>query len=769
MSLRKCRKLLLNKYVNRFEPELIKDLPKLVQENSYELKNSISARIETFAKDLGVNKSQAKEMLSKVQQLGKYMATNEAGNMLLKNSFAIFVTATGMEPTREQEAKLSTLASLYALENMNQTDRKTLFDMLKKDQKGVENLIRLLATTRNQEEAKLTAMLDDIEANGRNMNNPMYKQYLRVKLNHYENFIPMLPIKNASLIVAPDSDEAYLRTLGYVKQGAYTNPLGYKGKGAHSYYYSTLKTQAEVREGLFNTASPTYMGVFLNTGTSVQGTDADKITDSKQIARIMLNKESSTNGDYLTPVYEVINGVIQVTGFERAFNAKQKQLFFKNIELPDMIGVMQGRQFEEIVSSVFNYKVADLVVSQTTEDELPECVDLTDYKHLNPIHREAISRIPSDVYAYMRELSKERGLGDHIYVRKDLLDDVIGYRKFSIAEAFHPEKSDYNKKFLQNVEKALTFFCGKNAMRIALRGEDGLQGIVSWAKATIIVRSVKVCAINAVGNIYHLHANGVSFGEIFKYLPVIYRECETYAESFRKMRMLDTLIGMAETEEQRKQLLFQKKAEEAHIQSLRIAPILDEFSIINDLARSKEDLTLVRGQYGEWIQDYIVKNLPDAVVNTGRYALMTQDTALFEGLEKATQYGDFIAKAILYQHWIRTGRYTPKDARKRILTEFVDYDRSKGRTREYFEAIGAGWFLDYKIKIMAVLQTLIRDHPLRALMTVTFPHPSFVAGDTGNVLTDSLLAQILGIHPWSNIGFGFLKLAWDSLPLWWIL
>jgi hypothetical protein len=66
--------------------------------------------------------------------------------------------------------------------------------------------------------------------------------------------------------------------------------------------------------------------------------------------------------------------------------------------------------------------------------------------------------------------------------------------------------------------------------------------------------------------------------------------------------------------------------------------------------------------------------------------LITKDTALFKGLNRMVQYGDFTAKAVLYDHLKAKGGMSEREILDVISEEFVNYNRLPGRGRERRQA-----------------------------------------------------------------------------------
>jgi len=130
-----------------------------------------------------------------------------------------------------------------------------------------------------------------------------------------------------------------------------------------------------------------------------------------------------------------------------------------------------------------------------------------------------------------------------------------------------------------------------------------------------------------------------------------------------------------------------------------------------------------------------------------------------------TQYGDFIAKAILYDHLTKNKGQDKEKVLDRISEEFVNYNRNAGRGRDYLESMGMLWFMNYKIRIMKIAIRTMRDRPLTALM-YTFGLGPLLSIDTvssgslaGAWWRDSLGYAVgpemgidsFGMNPWVNM------------------
>ena len=190
-----------------------------------------------------------------------------------------------------------------------------------------------------------------------------------------------------------------------------------------------------------------------------------------------------------------------------------------------------------------------------------------------------------------------------------------------------------------------------------------------------------------------------------------------------------------------------------------------EYNTIADVGDTPADLQLSMGRWGDYIEDK-VNQLPKSIRTAGKYAIISRDTALYRGLEKGVQYGDFIAKAILYKHLMSQPLANEDRVLDRIRYEFVNYDMLAGRSREYLENIGLLWFYNFKLRTTRVAFSMLRNNPLHALVFLGMPNIS----DIGSPLTDNLLSKILGGGILGSVGPGmgldfFTKNLWGQMFL----
>ena len=108
---------------------------------------------------------------------------------------------------------------------------------------------------------------------------------------------------------------------------------------------------------------------------------------------------------------------------------------------------------------------------------------------------------------------------------------------------------------------------------------------------------------------------------------------------------------------------------------------------------------------------------------------------------------------------------TEREALDVILEEFVQYNRLPGRSRDGLESLGLLWFWNYKLRIMKVMGTMVRERPFSALLMMGNVGPaagidSVASGSLAGAWLDGRLGYSIGpgmgfnapfLNPWLNL------------------
>jgi hypothetical protein len=344
--------------------------------------------------------------------------------------------------------------------------------------------------------------------------------------------------------------------------------------------------------------------------------------------------------------------------------------------------------------------------------------------------------------------------------------DAIGYRAASVGDLWSGN-SYLNPKVTKEAQRLLMGAFGKDAYRYLVRGEQVIQGLVADAKTTIVVRSVVVPAVNFLSNIYQMISRGIPIAYISKMMPRMLNEARYYTNNRLRLNELEAELRAAETNEpEAKRLRAKIQVINDQFKRLSIWPLIEagEFSSISETGLDVNEALLADGKLSDFIERQVDK-LPPSVRTLAKYGIVSKDTALYKGLQRSVEYGDFMAKAILYHHLIGKKGLSQKDALARVTEEYVNYDRLPGRQRGYAESIGLLWFWNFKIRILKVAINTLRNNPLHLLLASMLPAPTMF-GTVGLPTDDNILTGLVEGKLDNSVGPGQGLRAWSLNPWW---
>lgn len=667
----------------------------------------------------------------KSKQLAQYMINGTVGNNLLRNATAISRLLGERKTTRSvvDVAQLDKLITLYALEAMNKTDREMLSSLAQTEIEGMDFATSYLVGQRKDEMAKA-------------------KSDNRATLNQYKGYIPGENKQGVNLIVAEDSQFADLIEKSYVRLGTYRGSSANRGP-ARSYYFAPVQAQAPFSQGILQNVRNTAGGVDLGTGFTMGSMVAGRITDKPSVDRITKALARGERGNEpLLPVYDA-NG--NVVAYEQSIDPNMLKHIEGENHLARAIGVWRGRQVEEAKAQRFNDMLIENLHSMYENDIKMSASNKSQYVNLlgsklDPVTADALKLMNSETRQKAESLF---GPGE-LWVRRDMLNDALGYRAASVGDAWSGN-SRWSPETLDTFKKAMLGVFGNRAYKYVMGGENLVQNLVKEAKTLIVVKSVVVPAVNFLANLYQMVARGVPVKNIAKSIPQKTAEINQYLKSRLRQVDAEAELRAATNPNQIRKLKAEIQSITDSHKRLSIWPLLEagEFSSIADAGIGRDDILITEGKLHEYM-DKLADKLPKSVRNAGRYALITKDTALFQGIQKTVEYSDFIAKAIIYDELTQRKGKTREEALGRVTEEFINYDRLPGRFRGYMESVGLMWFYNFKIRSAKVAVSMIRNNPVHAAMAMLAPTPTMF-GNVGLPIQDN----IFSIAAQGNLGYSF--------------
>lgn len=667
----------------------------------------------------------------KSKQLAQYMINGTVGNNLLRNATAISRMLGERQAARStvDVAQLDKLITLYALEAMSKTDREMLSSLAQSEVDGIDFATSYLVGQRKDEMAKA-------------------KSDMRATLNQYKGYIPSETKQGVNLIVAEDSQFADLIEKSYVRLGTYQGSSANRGP-ARSYYFAPVQAQAPFSQGILQNVRNTAGGVDLGTGFTMGSMVAGRITDKPSVERITKALARGERGNEpLLPVYDDKGNVV---AYEQSIDPNMLKHIEGENHLARAIGVWRGRQVEEAKAQRFNDMLIENLHSMYENDIKMSASNKSQYVNLlgsklDPVTADALKLMNSETRQKAESLFGE----GELWVRRDMLNDALGYRAASVGDAWSGN-SRWSPETLDTFKKAMLGVFGNRAYKYVMGGENLVQNLVKEAKTLIVVKSVVVPAVNFLANLYQMVGRGVPVKNIAKSIPQKTAEINQYLKSRLRQVDAEAELRAATNPNQIRKLKAEIQSITDSHKRMSIWPLLEagEFSSIADAGIGRDDILITEGKLHEYM-DKLADKLPKSVCNAGRYALITKDTALFQGIQKTVEYSDFIAKAIIYDDLTQRKGKTREEALGRVTEEFINYDRLPGRFRGYMESVGLMWFYNFKIRSAKIAVSMIRNNPVHAAMAMLAPTPTMF-GNVGLPIQDN----IFSIAAQGNLGYSW--------------
>lgn len=699
----------------------------LIDNHSY--RKAIKAKLLKTIKENSTDIAMFNLYQQKCEELATFMVTgrNES-NLLLRNAEAIAHLRGynyNLEVKPELITALDQLTSIYAIEKSNASEKAILSKYIASDFDAIVHITSALYNIAQEEKQK---------AQG------------NAKWNYQKGYLPAIKRSSGSIVIADSTKEAYLLSHGYKKVAKYNTNAAENNKNIN-YYYSSL-TPPQFNEGIIQIVNQTAGGVDISSGFST-GYTGGLITEPEQVKRItrfvqrdIVNKNIPHTEKYV-PVFNEDGDIV---AYERSVDPTVINNYGKfNKDITDMIGRQLGRQAEERVAKEINKKSIDVLHDMYNKADSftrKSFVNVFELAKTDPTIESTLKLLTPEIKEYIFD-----SFGDNkFYVPIDLVEDVIGSKMASVTDIY-TGNTRYNSEVQKAIKIALVATLGNNGYRWLKTIEQWDMAMMSYARNTVVVKSVVVPAVNAISNVIQLMIAGVPLTAIIKGIPQKTAELEHYFDTQREIMKLQADI-FATTDEYQKGLL------EARIETLRnsyqgmqtIKPLIEqgEMSTVADLGIKPDEVEISDGQLGQWFEEKLGE-LPEPLNTLSRTLAVTKDTTLYQALEKSVQYGDFVAKSILYDDLINRKGWTREAAMRRIKEEFVDYDKFRGRQRQYLESIGLMWFYDYKIRSVKVAASLLKYNPFGALIGSMIP--AFVPFNAiglsgiGTAVTDNLISK----------------------------
>ena len=703
--------------------------------------NSAKDIAEDIMRQISLNNEQIK----RIRQLAHYLATGKTGGTgLLRNAYAIaHLTKTSngymLDPsktvTRTYVTNIDRIISLLALTEVPAKDLDTLHGTITRNFTGMKDFIDFHKSIKNQD---LRTMESDPQ----------------LMFNYNKGYIPQNISNQVTVQIVTSAEKAQeLSKLGYsLVKIINRNP------GDHSlgklYLMKSALPEAAYRQGIIKQNSLSRFGL------ANSGFDKDSLLSIKAENY----KSSDDNLKDLNPI-PVFNANGVVTGYSMDFSSElADEGISKDTNPFGSLGIWHGNAFTYEMSKNFNLQLVKLNSKMLANDINNKSSDLVE-KAWRPISEyTAKDRVIADAWAhvpsYVKEaMAKEQNCStSDILIRRDMVDLFLGYRTASVTD-FFTGISRWSPKTCNTVAKLALKVLGKDAYKYLAGAERAIQYTSAYARSVIVVRSVVVPFCNICSNILQLRMRGIPLTYIAEKIATKTLEAEQYNTLLNNQLKIRAKIATFPDPNDQGAIKLKRRLEiiEDKIGLLSINPMIEagELSTINDVGDDYNQSVLT-GTWADKLNEEVGK-LPDSMIQAGKWLTVSKDTAMYKILEKATIYGDFVAKSIYYD-WLTEHGTQVNDALIKSMNEFVNYDMLAGRNREYLENMGVLMFYNYTLRSLRTAFDIMIHNPVSALLALNL-FPDFMTAN--NVFTDSFIGKLAG----GRLGGTFMNPALMAAPI----
>lgn len=649
----------------------------------------------------------------KAEALARYIMTKDTTDselFLARNAEAI--VARVMKETQQKIAQPAEVAkivdlitTLHTLEHLGTDERADTAYLLEDEPEGVEKTLRVL-------QRLVTEELDKHVTEGH-------------RINAWKGYIPKNADPRHDVVLATHAQGQELMKRGYKFIRVYDGDSADFQKDLGYYATNWSGGMATFNQGALQTVESSLSGIDALTGrtldpatrTMVTHPDAVDSITNKKMAQLASRKTSTGRGPQMLPVFNPAGDII---AYERPVEPAMLQRFHKSRgHLAEAIGAWMGRQAEEAMAGDLNDRVIEAFHGKWLQDKAEgrekEYVRI-DLGKRSAVIKDTWDSVPRQTQDKFRKAFEGQG----VMIRKDLIDNGLGYRAPSVSDIFSgtTNLTPETRKALENIAFALA---GKHAYTLLVTAERSWQGLIGTAKDIIVVRSGVVAVANLLANqVQLLQMTGWNPARLLKVQMGAARELEHYLRNQTKLTQLNLDLASTTNPDELKRIGLEQQALRDANKRLSIAPLLDAGmlpTIAEGLTEQDQHTLLHDGM--RWIEKKAEK-LPSGVLTAAKYAIIAKDTALYQGMNRMVQFGDFMAKAALYEALMERQKATRgSDAEWRILDEvnesFVNYNLLPGRGRDYLEGMGVTWFWNYKLRVQKIALRNFKRHPLRFL------------------------------------------------------
>lgn len=693
------------------------------------------AAIDKLTNEIKAHPDYRGRMIIRAKQLGLFTQTGNPTPGLVPNALAI-VQGVG-SPTYKIEQKVADpnlvkkidqLATMYAFEYMDHTNRKELLGVMTNEIRRTDTkdngIATLLGVHRDLHQTSVDVLfaenpLSAIKGWMPEITNP----YVQIRVESV-SAKQDLEAKGWKMVTEVKADPADLN------QGKYA--IYRLSNGGNQRRVSGVLSLTDTHtKGM--TISDGATGDF--TGTIKANLD-DLVRKNERIDPDLYDPRK----DFSTQLFANFDTEGNVMNYSYRMNANTRDnLLERNHSVGDLLGEFAGKSFDKMHSPDQNKRTIDALRADFSLNysKNPHAYVAIGPSVSDPGARELWRLLPYDTRKYMADVW---GKDKPMYVRNDLITTIFGYKKISMGNLWNKSKDERNaiEKVYATIMEGMF---GKKAQLAAYRLGTGVTETVGLAKDIIVIRTLSVLYQNVKANVVSLVAWGVPVTSIARDTAIAFRAGKAYRENMNELLEIEYKLRSGignQTELEHRYAQLQDALARNPLREFIEAGTMP--SIVDDLEATQDDYGY-KSLLGKKVQPFTAP-IPNWIKATGKNLIMSPGTIGHNFMSAATQYSDFTARYVLYNHLRKHEKLSHDDAVHEAMQMFINYDLPSSPQVQWLNDTGLLMFTKFLFRFQHVMFKILGRNPA-FVMTQSLALNALT--NTETVLDPNLLNKGIGV------------------------
>ena len=601
---------------------------------------------------------------NQAEGLGYYLATNIVGiphgQMFNAKNIASGKYANGsFKVVNGVESSIDKLATLYALKYENRLTKDIASKYIKSNEEGVKEVIAEYAHIKKYSQK---ALFDDVG-----------QSHLVIKGYSYEKFDASVDMT----VVDMDKVESMVRK-GYKVVGK-TMPTTMVEDSKPRYIMSRPNIETRYSEGLMDVTQMKHKSSEVVRDENIMNASMDYQMEGKI-------KIGGHTGQFLAPLMSPLKAQ-GIVGY-RYMASKSMKANILNQDRKISVGLSEyhaityrKKEGLAINRSVVDALIKDMANAKTEPNKFVD-IDFNDEKV-----QAMYSIMPPLTRKFLK--NKLRKEGNVLKVRKEILDQVFGYKNFSLTQL----------EFFRNKEK-LQWLVGIS--------EKIWMDISSHVRESIVFKTLDVVLDNLISNVIMLSVYGMNPIAIIQGMNEGRLLMNQYRTDMKEKNMLEL--------RQKRGLSYDavKLARLRHaVNTNKVKVLVDsgQFqSIIDETEVEYDDSTNIVESFG----NKHLSKLPAPIRNTIDFLYMDKNTKTFQFFMKFVQYSDFVGKYAYYKHATEKKGMSKADAIDEVEEMFINYSLLQHKALKYGNDMSPLRFMKYLLRVQRIIAKMVTRKTSRA-------------------------------------------------------